>query len=355
MKKEKLECKKPKFSSKRSGMGYLLFGGLIILGILANRTFFESVIRELRNVSVGVLVFTCVLGLLYKIFDGVGLYWLGRDYQRKFSCRDAIEIAFYGAFFRVSTLGSGMGISKIYYMNENGIPVGDGMGICLLQTIFIRLAYLTWGILAMCFCGPVRAYSKEHFWMIFVGTLVSVIVAILFVFVAVQKKITTFLFEKMKSFLIKKQEKEEKNEIRHNFLSASKCLEYVEKAKKQVDLLQQAAEIILRDKRKVCQLFGLSLGMQAIWYVIPACIALKSHVSFVETFGIVAMTSMLAGIIPMPSGFGSVEVIFSMLFQKLGSTVLAATAMVIFRFMSTFVPFFVGAVMLMHRVKKRES
>ncbi len=357
MKKNKTEWKEPKLSSKKSGMGYLLFGGLILFGILANRTFFENVIQELRNVSPWLLVFVCILGLLYKVFDGVGLYLLGKDYKKEFTCKEAVKIAYYGAFFRVSTLGSGMGISKIYYMNEQKIPVGDGMGICLLQTIFIRLAYLTWGILAICFCHPVQEYTREHLVMMVVGTIASVMVAIAFVFVAVQKKITQFLFEKIQSFLIKKQEKEKNSgkQTGRKIMTATQCLEYVEKAKHQVDLLQQAAEVILKNKKKVCKMFALSMLMQALWYMIPSCIAAKSQVSFLETFWIVALTSMLAGIIPMPSGFGSVEVIFSMLFRQIGSSVLAATSILIFRFMSTFVPFFVGAGLLMYRVRKRSS
>lgn len=307
---------------------YLILIGLLVLGIFYNEKFFKNVAAQLSAIAVPAFIAACVFGLLYRVLDGVFLYMTGKDYSGTLTLRRCIAIAFAGAFFRVTTLGSGMAISKIYYMNKEGVPAGDGMGICLVQYIFVRLATLFWGLLCLFACRPVRLALKPYGNLIWPGIGACVLVNLVLIAVALARGFTARLF-----FYLNKL-----------FKKHAKLLSYIKKGEDQIGLLQKEAHVITGDRRLCLKLFALSLLTQAFWYIIPCTITYSHAIPAVPVFCAMAAACLLAGVIPTPSGFGSVEVLFTVMFTQLGSSALAASAAVIYRFASTFAPFFAGII-----------
>lgn len=326
-----MESKKPAMINKKSVFVYTALIILLVLGVLLNRDFFSEVMQGLAELSILGIVIICVLGILYRVLDGVFLYFLGREHSTQFSLCDGIVTAFCGSFFRVSTLGSGMAVSKIYYMNRKGIEVGNGMGICFLQTIFFKSAILVMGVLSLAVSpASVAALSSMKVFVI-IDIAANVILISAMIIIAVNKSLTAFLFCHA-------------GRLCRRLSRFPKLTVWLEKAQEQVALLQNESAVVMKNKKLVVILFLESVLMQALWYLTPYVPAYREGVSVIDVFAITAIANMLAGVIPAPSGFGSVELLFSLLYVHIGTSVMAALSMIVYRFSSTFVPFFIGAV-----------
>lgn len=305
---------------------------LLGFGIFYNQDFFKEVLSQIGNMALWAFLGTCFLGCLYRVLDGVYLYILGKRYSESLTLGKSISIAFCGAFFRVSTLGSGMAVSKIFYLNKEKVPVGNGMGITLLQFIFIRLATLFTGLFCFFTCLPVKNAFASRQKFVILAIVGCIVIDVILFMAALCSGITTFLFDK----------------VLHLVSGHEKLRGLVEKARKQVSLLQKEAKVAVKDKKLFIQLLVISILTQAVWYVIPCLVACPKGILFWPVFSAMALTCLLAGVIPAPSGFGSVEVLFSMMFSKFGPASLAACCVVIYRFASTFAPFFVGLIPVFH-------
>lgn len=315
-------------TKSRTIITYLILTVLLILGIIFNQEFFHNVASHLTDTAVPAFIAACIFGLLYRILDGVFLYMTGKNHSGTLTLRRCISIAFAGAFFRVTTLGSGMAISKIYYMTREDVPAGDGMGICLVQYIFIRLATLFWGLLGLLLCKPVRLALAPYCKLTAAGIAACILINIFLIIAALCQEPAARLF-----FYFNRL-----------FLKHEKMLSYIKKGEDQISLLQKEAHMITENHRLCLRLSGLSLLAQALWYLIPCVITYAHDIPVLPVFAAMAVTCLLAGVIPTPSGFGSVEILFTVMFTGLGSPALAASAALIYRFSSTFAPFFAGII-----------
>lgn len=326
-------------NKKRSRLLCIFLAVLLLAVILANRNFLINVLQKLRGLSPVVFLSACTLGLFYRVLDGFFLYVLGRKYSQKLTLSDGILSAFCGSFFRVSTLGSGMAASKIFYLHRNGVPVGNGMGICLLQSIYCNLAVLLLGLSSYALSQPAREALQSRRSLMAAGTLICVLIAVGCLVIALSSTVTDFLF-RLAYRVAGKHEKWRSG---------------LDRVREQVDLLQTEARSVLSDGRLSILLLLDYLLMETLWYLIPSIVAASEGISPFSSFAVTAVACMLAGAIPAPSGFGSVEVVFTLLFRQLGNSIQSALAMVIFRFATTFVPFFPGALAVFFSRKQSDQ
>lgn len=328
-------------SGKKTIAGYLFLVALLILAILLNRNLFHQVLQELKHLSLYVIALTCVLGLLYRCLDGGFLYILGRSHSKKMTWKDGVGIAFAGSFIRVATLGSGMMAAKVLYLYYDGVPVGNGTGICLVQYIFYKLSILILGI-----CGLVlhpfflSSLQISPLWLIF-GVLICLVVVGFLLLIALNRKITETLYRLALRL-----------SVHHESWSKN-----IEKAYGQAKLLQEETHHVLKNRKRGIGLFVLSMFMQFVWYIIPCVVISGQVISKEYVFAAIAVTFFLAGAVPMPSGFGSLEVIFIALMKPAGAVIPATTAAIVFRFTSTIVPFLIGIifVLIYHRQLQRST
>ena len=59
---------------------------------------------------------------------------------------------------------------------------------------------------------------------------------------------------------------------------------------------------------------------------------------------LMAVTFTLVGVIPAPSGFGSLELVFVLLYGRITGNAKAVSAILLFRFVTNIIPFVIGAV-----------
>lgn len=324
-----MEANRPEIKKEKwkiiIGYGILLM--ILMTGILRNRTLFRDVIKQLRQIPPAHILVQFLISVFYWSMDGYILYFLGRRYNRTLSILNGIHATFCGSFFRVATFGNGMGIAKVYYLTQDGVPVGNSMGVCLLQTIFYRIAVWLLGIIPLICSVSTRSAIRPYWKIVTIGILLNIVVLIFLVTISIAQNFTGMLF-KYANFLVKNK---------------ANWIKWLDKAQIQVSLLQRETEKIYKEKRAAFQLLALSILQQLVLYLLPYFGSGDTSISFLQIFMATAVAHMLAGVIPMPSGFGSLEFVFSIMFANIAKKASAISAIVMFRFMFTFVPFFIGA------------
>lgn len=308
-------------------IGYSVLLTLLLTAIHKNQDLFQEVLQYMRHIPLHFLFMALLAAILYQILDGYILYLFSRRYCASLSVGNGIHAVLCGSFFRVATFGSGMGITKVYYLTHDGLPVGNSMGACLLQTIFFRAAVWVLGVLSLLLFPSVRSAMHPYRYAVTVGLFLSMALLFFLVTISFSRKFTAFLFRY--AYRISKN---------HAFWTES-----LNKLQEQVSLLQTEAEAAYREKSFALHLLLLSIVQQLVLYLIPYFGSGDTSLSMIQMSAMTAVGYMLAGIIPMPSGFGSQEYVFSILFSKLTSASATASAIIIFRFMVTFLPFFIGA------------
>ena len=104
-------------------IGKILFVLILILIIIY--TFKDSagdILTQLKKTSFLVIAGICIASVMYELVEGWISYSLAKVYHPDFKYWQGVECAFYAAFYRVATLGSGAGVAAIYYFNERGVP-----------------------------------------------------------------------------------------------------------------------------------------------------------------------------------------------------------------------------------------
>ncbi len=196
---------------------------------------------------------------------------------------------------------SGSGIAEIYYLNSYGVQAGTATGMSLVQYIMYKLAVAAYGIAGFLILTAkgescVRGYGK----LMLLGCLITVLITAALLFVAIGKRACSVIF----TFLKKK--------------GKGRWEEKLLALEKQAELCQKEAGLLLKNPKKLLCIILLNILKVSFWYAVPwLFLAGKIPLSLPEIMLLTALIQMLAAVIPVPSGIGSVEYVFTLVFRSL--------------------------------------
>ena len=300
----------------RKNWGKWLFVlALIFLVCVANRKVLPEILREAARTSPILIGMSCLLsagyflteGKIIQVMTGLNEPRLNEPLRRQpaFTWGKGIACAFYCEFYRVVTLGSGSGIAEIYYLNSYGVQAGTATGMSLVQYIMYKLAVAAYGIAGFLILmakgeSCVRGYGK----LMLLGCLITVLVTAALLFVAIGKRACSVIF----TFLKKKGKG--------------------------------------RWEEKLLCIILLNILKVSFWYAVPwLFLAGKIPLSLPEIMLLTALIQMLAAVIPVPSGIGSVEYVFTLFFGVYAGSVSAVSAALMYRFATFLFPCIPGGVL----------
>lgn len=90
--------------------------------------------------------------------------------------------------------------------------------------------------------------------------------------------------------------------------------------------------------------FLLDVIKYTCWYTIPFVLYGSTELTFFKSLIFTALVTMLAGVIPAPSGLGALETVFIILFSPILQRSRAISLALIYRLCTTLVPFVVGSI-----------
>lgn len=310
---------------------------LVLLGIsmVFYREQLWEIIVGIRQVSPFRLCIGILLALTAYAVEGMAIRFMMDTTIPCAIRRGGIKIALLCEFYRMITLGSGSGIAEIHYMHANGIEPGNATALTMIRYMFKRVAVMAMGVLGfgILYCrkatGP---FCREYGVFMGVASLISLAVIMCFLCLALSARIVGWVL-RLLDWLNAKWPSWEKR---------------VSGWKEQVLLLNQSGRKVLIQSRKMIGVALCQFGKLLLFYSIPICF-LKGYTGLTATEGVLlmAVAYMLSGVIPTPSGAGSLEVIFMLAFSEFTGLDMALSAILLFRFATWIMPFAVGGVLLL--------
>lgn len=333
---------------------------VILLLLAAAAAFYQDSLHEIlagiRQITWRELLHSILFSLAAYFLEGMTIACMmsanrpGSGIRVGFPIKRGTAIAYLCEFYRLLTLGSGSGFAEIYYLHKSGIAAGTATVLTMFQYVCKRIAILFWGCLGFVtlFFGhgtmaSCREVFREYALFMGAGCGISVGVIAAFLCVALSDKIAHVIIDLL-DWLSRKAPSLEK-----------KACEW----KKQVVLLNHSGSSIWAQKNKIIYVILLQAGKLLLFYSIPAYLLRHQAVLSTEEYAgrmpvivtgwlvcvlLMAVAYMLSGIIPTPSGAGSLEFVFLLFFSRFVKAQTALPAILVFRFATWIVPFLIGGV-----------
>ena len=303
---------------------------LFIFVVYQYRDFFHEVNTLIRDMDKKIVLLICMLSFGYYALESYVCYLVGKQHHKELRYIDSLKIGYVTCFFRLLTLGTGGMPAKVYCYHKKGLEVRDATGVWIVQYVFYKVTILTLGLLSFLFFPSMMENLPVGLPIVILGISIAILVIVVLMVVAINQKMTNRLYGWIHKIKIKNEKINEK----------------IESVFSQIQLLQDETKRIMINKKLCLYMFFVSVIMMVLYNLIPTVmIHQNSDISLWYGSNAMALTNLLSGAIPAPSGFGSIELIYYSLLTPFHISVMAAGSLVILRLFTVIVPFFIGGIL----------
>lgn len=292
-----------------------------------------EILAELTATKPIILIGVIGLGLAYQFFEGWSIQEIVRSFSTSFRRYDGMVTAWYVAFYRVVTFGVGTLISEVNFYTRKGLKVSQSMGVTSLHMIMYKLAMLTYAIIGLVIQFSLfYTRAPRMIPLILLGMVMTTAIILFFLLISISINLHVW-FIQMSDKLFK----------------TTKMRNLIDRCNLQIYSLRETVASILHDRTALIRIYLLNIIKLAMWYLIPYIILIDNHpeIDFLLVFSLISFTLILAGVIPSPAGIGAFEFVYLFLFSPLVGTVDAISSMLLYRFASYVLPFFLGFVQVL--------
>lgn len=309
---------------------------LLMISIWIYRDSFRDILEGITQVSPTELVNSSLFAVLFFVLEGMIIYSLSVTAVSDYRIKYGISIAYCCEFYRLITFGSGTGIAEIHYLHKKGVEPAIGTGISILQFIMKKVGVAILGIISflLLYCFPdTKELCREYIVFLAIGCIITAAIVLFLLAVTLSNNVMTFVLWLADKFTAK-------------FPAASKKAASL---KDQVRLLNESGHILLRQKRTLIQVIILNLCKLTAVYCIPAYLLQdKCSLGFIECTALMAVVYMLAGVIPAPSGIGSLEFVYLLFFGTFADPEITVPSLLVFRFVTWILPSLAGGLLCLY-------
>lgn len=308
----------------------LILGLLTVACIMNKETMLDS-IREVGRMPISKLILCLILGNLFFVAEGLIISRMTSTGNKQLTLGQGISCTYMCAFYRLTTLGSGNGIAQLYYYNTKGIPVAEATGMAVSQYAFQKITIGIFGVVS--FIGVSVFGSHEllkYKWLMLGGVAVISFICLFLFLITVSKMISDFVM-----FLA------------HKIVKPTwKLHAKLQPAQEAIDSLQAQGRLIWKDKKLFIQVVFLNVFKFSCWYIIPGVLFFgKYDINLIFALALMAVCNMIGCVMIAPSGVGTLDYVFGLLFGAIitnNESIVAA--MIIYRFFTWIVPFLIGMI-----------
>ena len=336
---------------KKNVIGLLLAIVLLAAALLFYKDSLWDILQGIRALSPGDVAVCSLLGILFYILEGTIITGITRQLYPAYPWGAGVGTAFCCEFYRLITFGSGAGLAEIYYLSQKGVDPAQGTGISMIQFILKKISVMLWGVfgfVVLLALGEAEKIRTSYGSFMILGCFITVLIVGVMMSVIVSDKMLRLMLWCL-------------DRIAGKF---SKWSEKAQNLKEKVTLFHTSGRMIFARKKVLFYLVGLNLVKFLTAYFIPTWIFMRQCGKFVpdsfsagvtagildgglpplECILLMAVIYMLAGVIPAPSGIGSLEFVFLLFFGAYYTETVAVPAILVFRYATWILPFVLGGV-----------
>ena len=313
---------------------------LFLIIFLSVKDNFNEVINRLGTFNIIWLLVSIILMILYWIFKALCLYETTKLVKPDIKFSKCLKIIIVTAFFNgITPFSSGGQPGQIYLITKEKIKVSTATNISLQNFILYQAVLVFLGLIALIINNSLNLLTSNIILekLIVIGfianTSVLVILFILSFCKGINIKIINLwirLLSKLKIIKNKEKTLEKIEKTTHNFYESA-------------ILLKDNKTIVV--KGLVYNFLGL-LFLYSIPLVVFYGLGDYINLSFVESVVTTAYTMIIGAFVPIPGGSGGLEYAFNELFLNFNTDIFVTSAMLVWRFITYYMPLIVGGILL---------
>lgn len=320
-------------SAKSAGQaGRFLILLLVVIALLFYRESLYDIWCGIRQITVRELLSSVLLATAAYLLEGMTIACMMSMVAAGFPVRQGTGIAYLCEFYRMITLGSGSGFAEIYYLHKSGIETGTATVLTMHQYLCKKTAMIILGSagFAILFLNADnRPLYEKYVGFMAAGCMICFAVIAFFLCLTLSARITGLLFAVIDWMAAK-----------FPAYSGKLCA-----WKEQAALLNQSGRIVLQQKRKIAAAVLVQIGKLTLFYAVPTYLLTgNGRLDTLDCMCLMAVSYMLSGVIPAPSGVGALEFVFLLFFTEFVEVQTAVPAILVFRFATWVIPFLIGGV-----------
>lgn len=319
-------------NNKKTALKWLILLGLLIMALCFYRDSLQEILEGIKELSAVQISVSLLLSLGFFLTEGFIIYCMVHPFTDSYRWIKGIRTVYLCEFYRIPTLGSGSGFAEIYYLQKDGVAYPTGTGITMLQFVLKKISVMLLGLTGFLYLLKQDATAQilhKYRGAITAGCFITIVIVIVLLSLTLSYTVKNWLL-----FILNKAS-----------LKFPAYHEKTETWKENLELLNHTGRSLLTHRTRFLAAILLSLGKLLLIYLIPAYILIgQCSLSVTEMVMLMSVSYMLAGVIPAPSGIGSLEFVFLLFFSCFAGDAVIVPAILVFRFATWIVPFFIGCI-----------
>ncbi len=322
--------------NKRNWLSVLLVAILICIVIYTFHGSWKSILQQIVDTWLRMLGIFGETTVVYHLLEARFSYSLARLYCPAFRYRNAVYNAFYCSFYRLAALGGGAGVAAVVYLGRHGLSYAEATGLYALQYIIHKISIAVFsGVFFLLNWRIMAVHYRNYAVYLILAYLLTAAICLACILLVIYPR-----FHRLILALAQKLNR------RNKYDGAIKKLE------DNMGILELSSAKILKNVRILVICLLINMAKLCAWYSIPFLILFQTgEISFLSSLSITSLSVMTAGVIPIPAGIGSTELIMTGLFSVMTGKEKAAAITLLYLIATSILPFVIGAVcILVHRI-----
>ena len=297
---------------------------------------YDEIIELLLNSDIRWLFIGYLFVLSYTFLKSVVTNDIINKFK-KFDIKKTFDLQLMTFFFNAITpFSTGGQPFQVYTLKKNKLSLSDGTNVIVQESIIHQIALIVVGFLAIIINEIFDIYKFEGIILIFLilGFGLNILVIFLLFLVSHSNKIAKLITKYIVKLL--------------TFLRIIKNKEILNKLHNTIDNFNYNSKILLKDKKRFIKLILINCLALLCLYVVPLTIlfSFNNYVSFDGMIAIVLVSfiSIISSYVPLPGGIGGQEYLFILMFGVYVNQPLLSSLMIMWRFITYYLPMIVGAV-----------
>lgn len=321
---------------------YLVFVFVLFIFVLyfSLKDNYKDILNALSKVKIIYLIIGILFVFISKCLIGIIVYLIAKKEHKDVSLKKMINIEIIYPFFAGITPGSSGGESfEILYMKQTGIPYGKATSVTIQKYILYQISLIIVNAIALIlniFTDIIPKSGLVNF-AVTINFLFNISLLTILFLLAYNKKFNHFIMKRGLSFLCK--------------IKVIKDLEKTQnKLDSYLDNFDDGVDKLKEDKKLFIKLILIS--MSSLIFLIGAAIPVArslniNSISILNLFVLAAYVKMISLLIVTPGNSGAAEYSFIYLFTGLLLEDDIMAYMLVWRFVTYYIPLITGGVLAM--------
>lgn len=299
---------------------------LLTILYLVFRRDYKAIMNCVSNISLLNLLLLLGMGIGYQLLDAAACFTLVHERIPSFQFKQAVEVIYLGVFGNIATSTAGTIPLQSYYLYQQGIQAGSGIGIMILQRVFHKTTVFFYAAFMILLQGQwLKTVIPELVKYIYPGLIVYALIIVFLVLLCTWTPIQQLLL-----WIIGK------------FPDTGKWINRKETWYSNLKMLYAESKEMLRN-RTCCRNAMILNILKLFWLFMIPFLCMRAlnitGITWGRTQTVSAIMLLLIGVLPNVSGAGPAEFSFLLLYTPLIGRVSAFSALILYRVATYFFPF----------------